>query len=71
MDSPGDRLAAHSEDRHEIAAGDPTPLTEACTIDDYVLSTVVYDKTKSGRGRGDSERAWDTRDGNCTDFHSL
>jgi transglutaminase superfamily protein len=55
----------------EITAGDPTPLTQARAIYDYVLSTFVYDKTKPGWGQGDSERACDIRAGNCTDFHSL
>ncbi len=55
----------------EITAGDPTPLTQARAIYDYVLSTFVYDKTTPGWGQGDSERACDIRAGNCTDFHSL
>jgi hypothetical protein len=38
---------------------------------DYVLSTMVYDKTAPGWGHGDSERACDVHRGNCTDFHSL
>src|SRR5262249_43601925 len=43
----------------EITAGDSTPLTEARAIYDYVLSAMVYDKTKPGWGSGDSERACD------------
>jgi transglutaminase-like putative cysteine protease len=55
----------------EVTAGDSTALTQARAIYDYVLTTLVYDKTKPGWGRGDSERACDIKAGNCTDFHSL
>ena len=70
-----DRLVTISPRIREIAdkvtAGDSTALTQARAIYDYVLSTLVYDKTKPGWGRGDSERACDIHAGNCTDFHSL
>lgn len=55
----------------QITAFDPNPLIQARAIYDYVLSTLVYDKSKPGWGLGDSERACDIRAGNCTDFHSL
>jgi transglutaminase-like putative cysteine protease len=38
---------------------------------DYVFSTMKYDKSGSGWGRGDAEWACDSKRGNCTDFHSL
>lgn len=46
-------------------------LDEARAIYDHVLTSMTYDKSKPGWGRGDSERACDIRSGNCTDFHSL
>lgn len=55
----------------EVTAGRTTPLTQARAIYDYVLAEMVYDKTRPGWGKGDSERACDIKAGNCTDFHSL
>jgi transglutaminase-like putative cysteine protease len=40
-------------------------------IYDYLVNTMIYDKTVPGWGKGDIERACDVRRGNCTDFHSL
>ncbi len=37
---------------------------------DYFFSTMRYDKTGSGWGRGDAVWACDSKHGNCTDFHS-
>jgi transglutaminase-like putative cysteine protease len=48
-----------------------TPIQKARAIYDYVFSTMRYDKTGTGWGRGDSEWACDSKHGNCTDFHSL
>jgi len=48
-----------------------TPIQKARAIYDYVFSTMRYDKTGTGWGRGDSEWACDAKHGNCTDFHSL
>lgn len=38
---------------------------------DYIVDSIVYDKSGEGWGRGDSLYACDVRKGNCTDFHSL
>ena len=38
---------------------------------DSVFSTMRYDKSGTGWGRGDAEWACDSSRGNCTDFHSL
>jgi len=37
---------------------------------DYLFTTMRYDKTGSGWGRGDALWACDSKRGNCTDFHS-
>jgi transglutaminase-like putative cysteine protease len=37
---------------------------------DYFFTTMSYDKTGSGWGRGDAVWACDSKRGNCTDFHS-
>lgn len=47
------------------------PLDKARAIYDYVFSTMKYDKTGTGWGRGDVLYACDAKKGNCTDFHSL
>ena len=53
-------------------AGDATdPLEVARKLYDNIVSTVRYDKSGEGWGRGDSLYACDARAGNCTDFHSL
>jgi transglutaminase-like putative cysteine protease len=51
--------------------GKTAPLDKARAIYDYVFSTMRYDKTGTGWGRGDVLYACDARKGNCTDFHSL
>lgn len=55
----------------EATRGLTNPLMQARAIYDYVVETMVYDKTRPGWGHGDTERACDIRAGNCTDFHSL
>jgi transglutaminase-like putative cysteine protease len=47
------------------------PLDKARAIYDYVFTTLRYDKTGAGWGRGDVLYACDAKKGNCTDFHSL
>lgn len=54
-----------------ITTGNRTPEAKAHAIYDYVVNTMIYDKTVPGWGNGDSERACDVAKGNCTDFHSL
>lgn len=38
---------------------------------DYLFTTMRYDKSGTGWGRGDAVWACDSKHGNCTDFHSL
>ncbi|MBA3242877.1 MAG: transglutaminase domain-containing protein [Acidobacteria bacterium] len=53
------------------AAGARTDLEKASAIYNHVISTVKYDKTGKGWGRGDIYYACDARRGNCTDFHAV
>lgn len=55
----------------EHTAGADTPLAKARQIYDYVVSTIHYDKSGEGWGRGDALWACDSKRGNCTDFHSV
>lgn len=70
-----DRLVTISPRIRTLAAqatlGHETPEAKAKAIYDYVVNSMVYDKTAPGWGQGDTERACDVRKGNCTDFHSL
>jgi transglutaminase-like putative cysteine protease len=51
--------------------GANAPLEKARKIYDYVASTMRYDKSGDGWGRGDATWACDSKRGNCTDFHSV
>ena len=53
------------------AAGAKTDLEKIRAIYNHVVSTVKYDKTGQGWGRGDIYYACDARRGNCTDFHAI
>ena len=53
------------------AAGAKTDLEKARAIYNHVVSTVKYDKSGTGWGRGDIYYACDARRGNCTDFHAI
>jgi transglutaminase-like putative cysteine protease len=55
----------------EHTAGDTTPIEKARHIYEYVVSTMHYDKSGEGWGRGDAVWACTAKHGNCTDFHSL
>jgi transglutaminase-like putative cysteine protease len=55
----------------KVTQGKATPLEKARAIYDYVFSTMRYDKTGTGWGRGDVLYACEAKKGNCTDFHSL
>jgi transglutaminase-like putative cysteine protease len=55
----------------KVTAGKADPLDKARAIYDYVFTTMKYDKTGTGWGRGDVLYACDAKKGNCTDFHSL
>lgn len=53
------------------AAGAKTDLDKVRAIYNHVVSTVKYDKSGQGWGRGDIYYACDARRGNCTDFHAI
>jgi transglutaminase-like putative cysteine protease len=55
----------------KVTQGKTAPLDQARAIYDYVFTTMRYDKTGTGWGRGDVLYACDAKKGNCTDFHSL
>jgi transglutaminase-like putative cysteine protease len=55
----------------KVTQGKIQPLEKARAIYDYVFTTLKYDKTGTGWGRGDVLYACDAKKGNCTDFHSL
>ncbi|MBV8205607.1 MAG: transglutaminase domain-containing protein [Acidobacteria bacterium] len=54
-----------------IVQGKNGTMEKARALYDYVFSTMRYDKTGTGWGRGDAEWACDSKRGNCTDFHSV
>jgi transglutaminase-like putative cysteine protease len=55
----------------KVTQGKTQPLDKARAMYDYVFTTMRYDKTGEGWGRGDVLYACDAKKGNCTDFHSL
>jgi transglutaminase-like putative cysteine protease len=55
----------------EVTRGRVTDLEKARAIYDYAVSTLKYDKTGAGWGRGDVLYACDEKRGNCTDFHAV
>jgi hypothetical protein len=55
----------------KVTQGKATQLEKARAIYDYVFTTMRYDKSGTGWGRGDVLYACDAKKGNCTDFHSL
>ena len=55
----------------EVTDGTETQLEKARAIFDYVVDTMVYDKSGTGWGQGDIYWACDAKTGNCTDFHAL
>jgi len=55
----------------KVTEGKTTTLDKARAIYDYVFTTMRYDKTGTGWGRGDVLYACEAKKGNCTDFHSL
>jgi len=55
----------------EHTQGRTQPLDKARAIYNYVVSTMAYDKSGQGWGRGDAVFACTVRKGNCTDFHAL
>jgi transglutaminase-like putative cysteine protease len=63
--------SAIAELAREQTAGANRQLEKAHKIYDYVASTMHYDKSGEGWGRGDEVWACDSKRGNCTDFHSV
>jgi transglutaminase-like putative cysteine protease len=51
--------------------GATDPVEKARRIYTYVATTMHYDKSGEGWGRGDEMWACDSKRGNCTDFHSV
>ncbi len=60
------------EEEARLVAGDTSgSFRRARLLYDHIVSTVSYDKSGGGWGRGDAAYACDVRKGNCSDFHSL
>jgi len=59
----------------EIAAQQVKPemseMEKARALYDYTFTTMRYDKSGTGWGKGDTLWACDAKRGNCTDFHSV
>ncbi len=64
----GGKVAAEAQ---KVVEPGMTDEQKARAMYDYLASTMSYDKSVPGYGRGDAVRACDVRKGNCTDFHSL
>ena len=54
----------------EVTGSQTGAVAKAKAAYDYFFTTMRYDKTGSGWGRGDALWACDAKHGNCTDFHS-
>ena len=54
----------------EVTGSQPGTVAKAKAAYHYLFTTMRYDKTGSGWGRGDAVWACDAKRGNCTDFHS-
>lgn len=54
----------------EVTGSQNGTVAKAKAAYDYFFTTMRYDKTGSGWGRGDALWACDSKRGNCTDFHS-
>ncbi|HTW58746.1 MAG TPA: transglutaminase domain-containing protein [Terriglobales bacterium] len=54
----------------EVTGSQSGTVAKAKAAYDYLFTTMRYDKTGSGWGRGDAVWACDSKRGNCTDFHS-
>jgi transglutaminase-like putative cysteine protease len=55
---------------NQVTGSQPGTVAKAKSAYDYLFSTMRYDKTGTGWGRGDAVWACDAKRGNCTDFHS-
>ena len=56
--------------RLQVTGGQTGTVAKAKAAYDYLFTTMRYDKTGTGWGRGDAVWACDAKHGNCTDFHS-
>jgi transglutaminase-like putative cysteine protease len=54
----------------DVTGAQTGTIAKAKAAYDYFFTTMRYDKTGSGWGRGDAVWACDSKHGNCTDFHS-
>ncbi len=54
----------------EVTGSQTGTVAKAKAAYDYLFTTMRYDKTGTGWGRGDAVWACDAKHGNCTDFHS-
>jgi transglutaminase-like putative cysteine protease len=54
----------------QVTGAQSGTVAKAKAAYDYLFSTMRYDKTGTGWGRGDAVWACDAKHGNCTDFHS-
>ncbi len=54
----------------EVTGSQIGTVAKAKAAYDYLFTTMRYDKTGTGWGRGDAIWACDAKHGNCTDFHS-
>jgi transglutaminase-like putative cysteine protease len=55
----------------ETTRGRESRLGQVRAIYDFTVSTLKYDKSGTGWGRGDIAYACDAKRGNCTDFHAV
>ncbi len=60
-----------ASEAYRVVGDEKDSLRRARILYDHIVSTLSYDKSGSGWGRGDAVYACDVRKGNCTDFHSL
>ncbi len=54
----------------EVTGNQIGTVAKAKAAYDYLFTTMRYDKSGTGWGRGDAVWACDAKHGNCTDFHS-
>jgi transglutaminase-like putative cysteine protease len=55
---------------NQVTGSQRGTVAKAKAAYDYLFTTMRYDKTGTGWGRGDALWACDAKHGNCTDFHS-
>jgi len=54
----------------QVTGAQPGTIAKAKAAYDYLFTTMRYDKSGAGWGRGDAIWACEAKHGNCTDFHS-